>query len=197
MSSNSQRFASVVLAAFREAGLHTDADVAAAGGPSDSTLTLYRRAQAGEAEVPEPRSPTLRKIESAAGWAQGSARRVWEGGDPQVRPAESKLEQMLRQRLHDPDEMMERFLQLIEERVDAVEARLGAMERRIDVAFPPEGEVHIDFSPATDPDDDQPRQWAAHSEETAPRQSAARRQRRREWDELGEGSQDTGSDEPL
>ena len=43
---------------------------------------------------------------------------------------------------------------------------------------------------STEPDepaDDQPRQWAAHSEQTAPRQSANRRQRRREWDELGEG----------
>ena len=46
-------------------------------------------------------------------------------------------------------------------------------------------------------EDAEPRQWAAHSEQTAPQQSANRRQRRREWDELGEGSQDTGSDEPL
>lgn len=50
---------------------------------------------------------------------------------------------------------------------------------------------------ATPSEDAEPRQWAAHSEQTAPQQSAARRDRQREWDERGEGSQDTGSDEPL
>lgn len=90
------------------------------------------------------------------------------------------------------------------------EQLLHEVRRRMSHAAPT---THAGVSPATDlasrrpervtstdpddPTDDQPRQWAAHSEETAPRQSANRRQRRREWEELGEGSQDTGSDEPL
>lgn len=86
------------------------------------------------------------------------------------------------------------------------ERLLGAIAQRLEVQWP----THADLAPpttldshrpdrehATPSEDAEPRQWAAHSEQTAPQQSAARRDRQREWDERGEGSQDTGSDEPL
>ncbi len=82
METQGQRFAAIVLARFEQMGLFTDAEVLIAGGPSSSTMTAYRRARDGEGDLAEPRNPVWRKIEQAAGWAAGSARRVWAGQDP-------------------------------------------------------------------------------------------------------------------
>lgn len=86
MSPDPQAFASRVLEAFEAAGNHTDAEVLAAGGPSDSTMTHIRAVSEGRATWSEPREPTWTKIDNAAGWQRGSARAVWKGGEPTPRP---------------------------------------------------------------------------------------------------------------
>ncbi|MDV8066422.1 helix-turn-helix transcriptional regulator [Rhodococcus sp. IEGM 1366] len=55
----------------------TQEDVNQGGGPSDTTLT---RIENGEGTVPAP--STLRKLDHALQWEQGSARRVLDGGEP-------------------------------------------------------------------------------------------------------------------
>lgn len=78
-----QRFAQIVLAAFRAAGRYTDEQVRAAGGPSSTTMTGFRKAAAGEQPLRKVRGDTFDAIEAAAGWLPGSARRVYEGtGEP-------------------------------------------------------------------------------------------------------------------
>lgn len=81
-----QEFARVVLEAFKAAGVTTDTEVAQAKGPSTSTMTKLRKAAKGKSNLPRPRRPTLEAIERAAGWAPGSAARVWEGGEPEPAP---------------------------------------------------------------------------------------------------------------
>lgn len=81
MSADVQRFAQVVLSAFRTAGRSTDSEVSRAGGPSTTTMTKLRAAAKGE-PLAEPRSQTWTAIERAANWPPGSARSVWEGGEP-------------------------------------------------------------------------------------------------------------------
>lgn len=82
MSADAQRFAQVVLAAIRSAGRSTDAEVHRAGGPSTTTMTKLRAAAEGRGTLAEPRSQTWAAIERAANWPPGSARDVWEGGEP-------------------------------------------------------------------------------------------------------------------
>jgi hypothetical protein len=82
MSPDPQRFARRVLAAFTAAGNRTEAQIAKAEGPSTSTMTKLRKVAEGERSMTEPREPTWTKIENAARWQPGSARLVWEGGDP-------------------------------------------------------------------------------------------------------------------
>lgn len=82
MTADPSRFAQRVIAAFAARSHHTDLEIEKAGGPSDSTMTKYRKAAAGEIALAKPREPTWSKIDEAAGWERGSARRVWDGGDP-------------------------------------------------------------------------------------------------------------------
>lgn len=86
-----QEFATAVLEAFRQAGVRTDTDVAQAKGPSTSTMTKLRKAAKGEADMPQPRKPTMEAIERTARWAPGSAERVWDGGDPEPLDAAQAL----------------------------------------------------------------------------------------------------------
>lgn len=86
MSSDPRRFAQLVLEAFAAAGNHTDAQIARAAGPSTSTMTKLRKVAEGRSSMPEPREPTWTKIDNAAAWAPGSARRVWRGEEPVLRP---------------------------------------------------------------------------------------------------------------
>lgn len=79
---STKRFARVVLDRFRSLGLEHDDEVADAGGPSSTTMTKIRAAREGRGDLPRPRRDAARRIEAAARWAPGSARRVYDGGDP-------------------------------------------------------------------------------------------------------------------
>lgn len=81
-----EEFARVVLAAFREAGITSDTDVARAKGPSTSTMTKLRKAASGEADLARPRQPTMDAIDRTARWEPGSAAKVWDGGKPELAP---------------------------------------------------------------------------------------------------------------
>lgn len=81
MSANAQRFAEEVLAAFRAARLFSGVEIAKAGGPSTTTITNLRKAAKGEVELPKPRNDTMRRIEAAAGWRDGSANVLWDTGE--------------------------------------------------------------------------------------------------------------------
>lgn len=85
MSSNPQRFAQMVLKAFADRELYTDPQIIKAGGPSTSQMTLIRKVADPEKNwtMNEPREPTWSKVDTAAGWVSGSARKVWNGGDPE------------------------------------------------------------------------------------------------------------------
>lgn len=76
MSSIGQRLGEVVLARRQELDL-SQLDIWQAGGPSNTTLT----------EVENGRLETLtrttaKKLDAGLKWEAGSARRVWEGGEP-------------------------------------------------------------------------------------------------------------------
>lgn len=92
MSSDAARFARIVLGAFEAAGRTSDTAVAAAGGPSTTTMTKLRHAAKGDAGLAEPRSQTWTAIEKAANWPTGSARRVWDGADPPSPTTETRIE---------------------------------------------------------------------------------------------------------
>jgi hypothetical protein len=82
MSANPQRYAARVLARYQELGLTTDAKISAAKGVSTSTLTAYRNARDKGEHLPEPRDDTFGKIDESCRWKPGSARTLWEGGEP-------------------------------------------------------------------------------------------------------------------
>lgn len=73
-----QQFAETVLEAFQAAGRYTDVEVAEAGGPSSSWMTELRKIRDGAKQNfdAQPRSDTLRRIDAAANWRQGSARKL-------------------------------------------------------------------------------------------------------------------------
>lgn len=133
----SRRFAKRVLDSIRAAGRHTDADVAAVGGPSDSYMTTLRKAAAGEALLPEPRGHTQKRIEQAASWAPGSALKVWAGGDPvpQSRTTDPSWGgATVTTRPASDQELVERLTRLLDERgaVDMfVSDALLAVEQRL------------------------------------------------------------------
>lgn len=77
MSANPQHFATVVLDAFRAARLFTVEQIVEAGGPSTTTLTKLRKAAKGS-PMARPRGDTMRKIDTAAEWPDGSAMVLWE-----------------------------------------------------------------------------------------------------------------------
>src|SRR5690348_16173306 len=91
MSSDAARIARIVLDAFEAAGRTSDTTIAAAGGPSTTTMTKLRHAAKGDAGLAEPRSQTWAAIERAANWPTGSARRVWNGEEP-PRVAQAHIE---------------------------------------------------------------------------------------------------------
>lgn len=82
MSAESQRFAQLLLARLHRLGLETDREVAEAGGPSTTTMTKIRAAARDpKVALPRPRADGARRIDRAANWAPGSARRVYDGGE--------------------------------------------------------------------------------------------------------------------
>lgn len=78
---HAQEFAAAALQAFDDRGLTTDEQVRSAGGPSNTTMTALRKAARGDAQMREPRSDMLRRIEEAAGWHPGEGRRLWRTGE--------------------------------------------------------------------------------------------------------------------
>lgn len=76
MSSNAERLAAVVLARREELAL-TQLEVAAAGGPSNTTLTMIENGLTANLT-----NATAKKLDRGLQWAPGSARAVWFGGDP-------------------------------------------------------------------------------------------------------------------
>lgn len=123
MSADPQRFAQMVLGAFEAAGLFTDPQVIAAGGPSTSTMTLLRKVANPDdpTTMSEPREPTWGKVDKAAGWRPGSARAVWRGGDPTPATTPAHREQPTAE---DASEFILRRLAVIEARLRNVESRL-------------------------------------------------------------------------
>lgn len=91
---HAQEFAAAALQAFDDRGLSTDDQVRRAGGPSNTTMTALRKAARGELGMKEPRSDMLRRIEEAAGWRPGDARKLWRTGMyPAMRSAGDVQEQ--------------------------------------------------------------------------------------------------------
>lgn len=79
MSTNAERLGKAVLARREELDM-TQLDVWQAAGPSNTTLTKIESGNATSLA-----RSTARKLDAALKWEPGSARRVWEGGEP--RPA--------------------------------------------------------------------------------------------------------------
>lgn len=144
MSSNAQRFASTVLAAFRAAGHYTDQEVGDAGGPSTTTMTKLRKVSESEGDMPEPRGDTYKKIDAAAEWAPGSARALWRDG---VAPKRSSTTDRMREALglsRPAPEVLRRqrsetrypdsldgFVERLADRLLEVEERLDALEMEV------------------------------------------------------------------
>lgn len=145
MSSNAQRFAETVLAAFKAAGHYTDKEVGDAGGPSTTTLTRLRKvAEEGE-PMPPPRGDTLRNIDRAADWPPGSARALWHEGRAPVamrRPnlfqivgeQEPTTEQVRRQRRSSKPSGLDGWVESLANRILEVEERLDYLESRLGAA---------------------------------------------------------------
>lgn len=102
MSQESKRFARIVLARFKELGFEHDDEIADAGGPSSTTMTNVRKAERDAAyTLPRPRRDSAKRYDRAARWEVGSARRVYDGGEPTpilpgVSPEESRQLDVLR-----------------------------------------------------------------------------------------------------
>lgn len=99
MSTNAKRLARAVLARRTELDL-SQLDVWQAGGPSNTTLT----------EIENGRTETLtrttaRRLDVGLQWEVGSAKRVWEGGEPTpvVPGTSSKDSAWLRRQIEDAD----------------------------------------------------------------------------------------------
>lgn len=136
MSSDAQRFAARVIAAFQAAGHFTDQEVGDAGGPSTTTMTKLRKVASGEESMKPPRNDTFRKIDTAAAWPRGSARVLWVTGvDPDDLPEDSNVRRLydgsppapgVAGKRRDPS-----VPPIAEDWGDVIERRLAAAERRI------------------------------------------------------------------
>src|SRR5690349_11627881 len=76
MTLEGERFRDAVTSRAKELGRRTDALLAAAGGPSTTTMTKVRHGDY------RPRRDTMEKFDTALKWELGSAWRVWNGGEP-------------------------------------------------------------------------------------------------------------------
>jgi len=76
MTLEGERFRDAVTSRAKELGRRTDALLAAAGGPSTTTMTKLRHGDY------RPRRDTMEKFDTALQWEPGSAWRVWNGGEP-------------------------------------------------------------------------------------------------------------------
>lgn len=76
MSSTSQRLAEAVLARREELEL-SQLEVAAAGGPSNTWLTMIENGR-----LERLSRVTAKKLDAGLQWEPGSARNIWNGGEP-------------------------------------------------------------------------------------------------------------------
>lgn len=123
----SQDFARAVLEAFERAGRATDMDVVNAGGPSTTTMTSLRKAAAGKIFLKPPRNDTFRRIDDAANWKPGTARRVWRDGH--VPPGNTAALRTV----NDANRgiavgEVEAYILNLQDRLAALEARMNAIE---------------------------------------------------------------------
>lgn len=124
-SARAQAFAQRVLNAFADVGRSTDALVAAAKGPSTTTMTKLRSVAKGESDMAEPREPTWTKIDLAANWTPGSARRVCRGGEPEMRSSVGegldRVPEEYSELMHLPVKSTPLLLLRLQERIDELE----------------------------------------------------------------------------
>jgi hypothetical protein len=141
MSSKAERFAATVLAAFEAAGRTTDQEVAAAEGPSTTTMTKLRKVREGLMTMNEPRGDVLQRIDNAANWQPGSARALWRVGE-EPRPRRLSLEKVAersRRVLNDP----------VIEWLEELDGRVTELEEKLDLLAAGQG-------PAPEPKDYRP-----------------------------------------
>src|SRR5687767_7491695 len=109
MSSNAKRLGEYVLRRRTEPDL-TQIEAWHAGGPSNTTQTTIEN---GNLETLT--RATARKIDAGLGWEEGSARKVWNGGEPQVSTGPRSLAQEVRQSNLSPaakERILERLIEL-------------------------------------------------------------------------------------
>lgn len=126
-----QRFAALVIAGFREAGHSSDADVVAAGGPSTTFMTKLRKVAKGEEDMPQPRGDTMRRIEVAAQWPPGVARRVWDGGDVGTVRATGLHPAAVDKRVWPADPVTRQWIWALMDEYNHLTDRIVALEREV------------------------------------------------------------------
>lgn len=159
MSSNSQRFASLVIAAFDDRALTTDELVKQAGGPSNTYMTSLRKAADGKADMTEPRSDTYRRIEVAGNWKKGTARLVWRGADPVVIPKYEPVSEWSTPESLPPRRRfstgLEGYAERIADRLMDLEERVDLLEQQLHERLGGDGNVDADHAgdpaPTTEP----------------------------------------------
>lgn len=207
MSSNSQRFATLVIAAFDDRTLTTDELVKQAGGPSNTYMTNLRKAAKGEVEMKEPRSDTYGRIERAANWKKGTARLVWRGDEPDVIPpvdADHPLSRYAKPEMPPRRRFsggIDGYVERIADRLIDLEERVELLEQRLQEGGGDDGEATSaeNRKPAPGPDDQpgtrgQLRGLPTAANKTKDEPSVSKRRRRQ--DESAEASQDDGDFDP-
>lgn len=119
MSTNAAHLAATVLRRRAELDL-SQMEVWRSGGPSNTTLTTIENGLLSNLT-----SSTARKLDAGLLWERGSARRVWEGGEPTPMGRTRRDETWLRQRIDEAEisaTMRARLLNVL----DGVEGVRGA-----------------------------------------------------------------------
>lgn len=112
--SSSEHLAHHVLARRKKLDVN-QLDVSAAGGPSNTKLTEIENGRLAELT-----SQTAKKLDKGLKWEPGSARRVWEGGEPtpllpDVRPDLSAKFRRLLAEMDPDDEYRDKLEALVDE----------------------------------------------------------------------------------
>lgn len=104
MSTNADRLGKAVLARRKQLDV-TQMEVWQSGGPSNTTLTAIENG-----ETTSLVRATARKLDVGLRWEPGSAKRVWEGGDPTPLPAPTPDEFSAEVLASDLSETTKRFI---------------------------------------------------------------------------------------
>lgn len=206
MSSESpeQRFARLVIEAFESQALTTDELVKQAGGPSNTYMTGLRKAAEGKSGFKEPRSDTYGRIERAANWKRGTARKVWRGGEPEPHPEFvpvapwQKEPELPRRRTFSSG--LDGYVERIADRLLDLEERVDYLEQQLQERGGDEGDAG--GAPATrkpDSGPDKPSSSGLSALPTAASKTPTTpsvNKRRQRQDAAAEASQDDGDFEP-